>query len=305
MGLLTEIQTDALSDTVPVATMLRKVMVLAANIDSALLEDWVRHELHGYDEGIEVPAYRKFTINFKASGSNARWQFTRQPVPQALVNDIVKDDTFHIFECRQAIGTISPDEIRASKGTLSINFDNFLLVMQGKIYDPSVVLSAFWGEIAASQVMGIIDAVRSRVLDFVLKLKKTYPDVGEIDGLTTKTPEVNRVVTQIYNTTIHGSNAGPVGNNSGANISVTVNTGNIQELRSVLAKEGIGEADLTELEAAVISEPVIGEDKTFGPKVTTWLGKMVSKASSGAWAVSLGAAGALLEKALLGYYGYN
>lgn len=31
MGLLAEIQNDALSDTVPVATLLRKVMVLAAN----------------------------------------------------------------------------------------------------------------------------------------------------------------------------------------------------------------------------------------------------------------------------------
>ncbi|MCO6178962.1 hypothetical protein [Ciceribacter sp. RN22] len=305
MGLLAEIQNDALSDTVPVATLLRKVMVLAANLDSALLEDWVRHELHGYDADVEVPAYRKFVMNFKVSGANARWQLTGQPVPQVLVNQIVNDDTFHFFECRQPIGTISPDEIKASKGKLSINLDNYVLLMQGKLFEPSFNISRFWGEVSASQVMGIIDAVRSRVLDFVLKLKRTYPDAGEIDGLTTKTPEVNQAVTQIYNTTIHGDNAGPVGNNSGATINVTVNAGSIKDLRSVLAKEGVEEADLIELEAAVSSEPAIGQDKKFGPKVTVWLGKMVSKAGSGAWAVSLGAAGALLEKALLGYYGYN
>ena len=68
MGLLTEIQNDALSDTTPVATLLRKVLVLASNIDSDLLEDWVRHELHGYPADVEVPKYRTMGIAFKASG---------------------------------------------------------------------------------------------------------------------------------------------------------------------------------------------------------------------------------------------
>jgi hypothetical protein len=305
MGLLAEIQNDALSDTVPVATLLRKVMVLAANMDSALLEDWVRHELHGYDGTVEVPTYRRFTMNFKVNGANIRWQVTGQAAPQVLVNQIVKDDNFHIFECRQPIGTISPDEIKASKGTLHINLDNYVLLMQGKLFEPSFSITRFWGEVSASQVLGIIDAVRSRVLDFVLKLKKSYPDAGEIDGLTTETPEVNQAVTQIYNTTINGDNVGAVGNNSGATISVTVNAGSIKDLRSTLAKEGINEADLIELEAAVTAEPSIGEDKRFGPKVTKWVGKMMGKAGAGAWAVSLGAAGSLLEKALLGYYGYH
>ncbi|WP_105405061.1 hypothetical protein [Neorhizobium sp. T7_12] len=305
MGLLAEIQNDALSDDVPVSTLLRKVMVLASNLDSDLLEDWVRHELHGYPNEVEVPAYRKFSINFKVNGANARWQMTRQAVPPYLVCQIVKDDDFQIFDCRQAIGTINTEEIKASNGNMSINLDNYILLMQGKLYEPSVSLTRFWGEVSASQVLGIIDAVRSRVLDFVLKLKKTYPGAGEVDGLTMKMPDVEKKVTQIYNTTIHGDNAGAVGNNTGATITITVNKGNKNELRQELQKHSVEEADILELEAVLDEEPTLDDPKKFGPKVKTWIGNMMSKAASGAWSIGLGAGGALIQSALLGYYGYN
>lgn len=305
MGLLTEIQSDALSDSTPVATLLRKVMVLAANLNSEVLEDWVKHELHGYDGDVEVPAYRSFIMNFKINGHNRAWQMTRQSVPQVAVNQILKNDNFHVFECRQPIGTINTDEIKSSKGYLTVPLDNEILLLQGKLYDASVSLTRFWGEISASQVLGITDAVRSRVLDFVLKLKKTYPDADDIDGLITKTHEDKQAVTQIYNTTIHGDNVGPVGNNAGATITINVNQGNKLQLREELKKHGVDNADIMELEAALVDEPTAKDGKSFGPKVAGWMGKMIGKAASGAWTVGVNVGTTVIQAALLGYYGLN
>lgn len=305
MGLLTEIQNDALSDSTPVATLLRKVMVLAANLDSEVLEDWVKHELHGYGGDVDVPNYRSFIMNFKINGQDRRWKMTAQAVPQILVNQIVKDDNFHVFECRQPIGTINLDEIKVSEGRFSINLDNYILLLQGKLYDPSVSLTRFWGEISASQVLGIIDAVRSRVLDFVLKLKRTYPEADAIDGLITKTHEDKQAVTHIYYTTIQGDNVGPVGNNAGASITITVNRGNKVQLREELAKHGVDATDILELEAALADEPVVKEGSTFGPKVAGWIGKMAGKAASGAWNVGINVGTTVIQSALLAYYGLN
>jgi hypothetical protein len=51
-------------------------------------------------------------------------------------------------------------------------------------------------------------------------------------------------------------------------------------------------------------EPEI-KGKKFGPKVAGWVANMLGKAGAGVWDMGLGAGGALLEKALLGYYGFS
>lgn len=304
MGLLADIQNDAVSENASVASLLRKCLVLASNLDSELLEDWVRWELNGYPQDVEVPDYRKIRMNFKVSAHNLAYQVTNQPIAQALINDLMDDPEFDVFECRQAIGTIDIDQVKDAKGVLTINLDNYSLFLPGKIIDSSYVIQRFWGEVPGSRVLGVVDAVRNRVLEFVLALKKQYPNAGEVDGMTTKEPEVAQAVNHIYHTTIHG-NAGVVGNANNSTVNITVNAGNMQDLRNQLLQQGIDQKDIIDLEAAIKAEPKIDGDKKFGPKVTKWVGNMLGKAASGAWATGLGAAGAVLEKALLGYYGYQ
>lgn len=304
MGLLAEIQSDALDDKVPVATLLRKVMVLASNLDSGILEDWVRHELNGYPNSVDVPKYRTMGINFKASGADIVRQYNRMPIAQLVVEKAAENSEISTFKCRQAIGTISIDEINKSDGTLRVNFDNYIPLIQQQLED-GIALFAFWGEIASSQVYGILDAVRSRVLDFTLVLRKNYPEAAAVDGLIRKSPEVESALTQIYNTTIHGGNVGPVGNNAGASITIAVNQGNKLQLREELKKHGVDDADILELEAALVDEPTAKDAKSFGPKVAGWMGKMVGKAASGAWTVGVNVGTTVIQAALLGYYGLN
>ncbi|MGF6155812.1 hypothetical protein M2267_001040 [Ensifer sp. KUDG1] len=302
MGLLAEIQNDAISDTTPASTLLRKCLVLAHNLDSGLLEDWVLYELKGYPADAEVPDYRKIRINFKVSANNLAWQVKNQPVPQALVATALDDPDFDMFKCRQAIGTIHEDEIKGS-ATMNINLDNYSLILQQSgIFDSSFNISRFWGEIPASQVLGIVDAVRNRVLEFALALSKKYPNAGEVGGISIKEPAVEKTVNQIFNTTING-NAGVVGNGENATVNITVGQGNFGDLRQQLMQHGIAEEDIKELEVAIASEPQISADKKYGPKVGQWVGKMLGKAASGAWNVGIQTGGVILEKALLKYYG--
>lgn len=180
MGLLAEIQTDAISDATPASTLLRKCLVLAHNLDSNLLEDWVLYELNGYPKGVEVPDYRRIPMNFKASLQNIAYRYTGQPVPQVLVAKATGDKDVGTFKCRQAIGTINENEIRDS-GTLVVNLDNYALLMdRAGCFDSSYSVTQFWGEIASPSVMGIVDAVRNRVLEFALALSRKYPNAGEV-----------------------------------------------------------------------------------------------------------------------------
>ncbi|KQV14012.1 hypothetical protein ASC97_12445 [Rhizobium sp. Root1203] len=302
MGLLAEIQNDAVNDTTPVATLLRKVLVLASNLDSGVLEDWVKLEMNGYPPEVEVPEYRRIKMAFKASGANIAYKATAMPVPTRLVAAATGIEDIHIFQCRQPIGTIIAVDIDATK-PMTVSMNNYSHLLPGKVVDESYDIHSFWGEFSASQVLGIIDAVRNRVLDFVLTLKKKYPNAGEVDGMTTKELAVG-TVQHIFHTTING-NAGVVGNANHSTVNFTVNHGNLQDLRNQLTTHGVDAADVAELEAALAEEPKIGEDKKFGPKVSGWLGKMAGKAASGVWGVGLEVGSAVAQKALFGYYGLS
>jgi len=211
MGLLAEIQNDALSDATPVATLLRKVLVLASNLDSGLLEGWVRHELNGYPRDVDVPAYRQLPMTFRVMASNGLVKLNGHAVPSVILGKILDRSDVETYRCRQAIGTISPDSIDP-KTNVSVNFANWGPLLPGRYLDDSFEVHALWGEIPSTSLLGVLDAVRTRTLDFALNLKKGLPDADDVNSTIPSTPDVGRVVNQIFNTTIHNGNVGVLGN---------------------------------------------------------------------------------------------
>ncbi|WP_257623399.1 hypothetical protein [Rhizobium sp. B21/90] len=284
--------------------MLRKCMVLAHKLDSDLLEDWVTLELDGYPSEASVPAYRRIPMNFKINAMNMAWRVTGHNVPQLLVNDLARDDEFDILKYRPAIGTIDPGEIEKANGVLTVNLDNYSFMLIGKVFDSRMNITKFWGEVPPTQILGILDAVKNRVLKFVLTLQKEYPTADGVEGLKSEQQGVQQAVSQIFNTTINGGNANVVGTANKSTVTITVNQGNLQGLRQHLLDSGVALDDVLELEAALAEEPKIGADKQFGPMVRSWVGKMAVKAASGAWNIGIAAGTVLVEHALLGYYGY-
>ncbi|KAA3507690.1 hypothetical protein [Agrobacterium rosae] len=302
MGLLLEIQNDAVAATSPVTPLLRKCMILAARMNSDLLEDWVRYELQGYPDCAEVPDYRVMELRFRGTfvGSYGR-QLTNVPVPPYVVEAVTKNENFSRFLCRQSVSEMSFGDHVKPSGVMRVNLDNLGLLLNGKVYEGYNILS-FWGEVPTMSVLGIVDAVKTRVLDFALMLGKKFPVAGEIGGMTIKDEDTKKEVSQIFNNSIYGS-VGIVGNSNHSTVNIQINSGNFNDLSNTLSSNGVTEADITELRTILDDEHAIGADKQFGPGVKGWLGKMVGKAASGAWNVGIGAGGALLEAALLQYYG--
>ena len=61
--------------------------------------------------------------------------------------------------------------------------------------------------------------------------------------------------------------------------------------------------DISELKEALDTDPAPSTPERFGPKVSSWIGKMVGKAAQGGWVIGAGAAGKLLAEAIAKYYG--
>lgn len=127
-----------------------------------------------------------------------------------------------------------------------------------------------WAEVPAMSVIAIVEAVRTRVLKFILALEKQYPDVREIEILDEQ--KNKKDIRSIVKNTIYG-NVGVFGNVSHSKFDIEIKSGDMQSLRSYFHQKGICEKDLDELQEALTLEPKLEGNGKFGKNVAAWIGK--------------------------------
>ncbi len=149
-----------------------------------------------------------------------------------------------------------------------------------------------WKELPVAMVAGILDAVRSKALEFTLEIEAANPEAGEAaSGGAPPVPVAQTDV--IFNTVILGANVAV-----GPGATASVIQGDLGSLMAFLEAQGVETADRAQLEAA------LGEDKgSFGPRVKAWLGEMAAKGVSASGSVASKVAIGVISTAVLRYFG--
>jgi len=173
-----------------------------------------------------------------------------------------------------------------------------------QIYQNMSCLSA-WQELPSAAFVAIVEAVHSKLIDFVLEIEQENPGAGEAEiGTQPLPPErVSQIFHQVFNINGEGNNIATGSSDFTQSTSCQVKKGDVQSLHSYLKSLGIWDDDCHELCDALKAEIRPKQSGRMGPKVARWLGKMVAKAASGAWDVSVRTAPELLTKAISAYYG--
>ena len=91
-GLLGEIEAGVHDDTVSLASLLQKCVILGKRSGSDELREWARQELHGYDGTNQPPEYRRLKSQLKASVTNdSGLNRMTQPISTAQLADMLGD----------------------------------------------------------------------------------------------------------------------------------------------------------------------------------------------------------------------
>jgi len=174
------------------------------------------------------------------------------------------------------------------------------------IYQGMNCMSA-WKLIPNSSIFSLVEAVRNRILNFVLEIGKEAPDAGEDSPKTQKiSPEK---VSQVFNTTIYGN----VGNISEASQNVnqiaTTNVlkNDLNSLKTYISSVGIPISEIKKLEAAIQEDSAEKVNKTqkLGNKVLAWIKSVSSKIKNEAFPVLQSISANLITQAILNYYGVD
>jgi hypothetical protein len=294
-SLVLELQSLAAAPDTDIASLLRKAMLVAGKLQLNEFRMWIDHELDGYKDDSPVPTYRmtRGTLHVVNPFHGL------QPF---IVPDREIADKLLLIEIRDPIGNLihllGESKSKTFQYPLPDDTVSFLMEAQGSLSPLPPVRLVSSGAIAT-----VIEGIRTQVLDWAIKLEQEGI-LGE--GMVFSMEEKQKASTS---QTIHIQTfSGVLGDVTGSNVikqsfSQRVHAGDMASLCEAIRKVGGSESDIAELTTAIAADPKPQSSTSLGPQTSNWIGRMVAKAASGGLAIGVEAAGNLLAKAVLMYYG--
>ena len=164
MGLVTDLQKDAMNENVSVTNLLRKATVVAKKLDVGKLSRWMKNEREGYSDGKSVPRYRVRKCTLKAFDGQA-WK----PV---FFDNVLKnagmERHYEAYPVRNSVADLEA-LYNESKRDLMI----FLSGEEHRIFfslmNFQTQLAIFFGR---TNLLSILNSVRDTILEWALDLEK-------------------------------------------------------------------------------------------------------------------------------------
>lgn len=301
-NLLRQIEEEAVDSKSDVASLLRKCQVLASRLQNEALKCWVRRELSGYKAREELPPYRVIPCNslgnFCGFGGRA---LNHAPIPPSCVPEKYRS-LLSEFLIMDGVGELQSIAKNVNAGeTLSQPWPADLIALVSRdIYRNMSMVSAYKA-CPITTVVGVLEVIRNRILDFVLELEEKCPEAGEaIDSTTIGEKELDQMVT----TNIFKGN-GNVAFHCGTatqQYMVSIEKGNWNMLERFLQEIKIESDKINELKDILQKEPPKSKNE-WGSRISAWMGSVCAKAATGIYSIPFDVISGVLANAISKYWG--
>jgi hypothetical protein len=296
--LLDDIVTLATDDQQPITALLRKCIVLAHRLKNDRLKAWANEELNGYASVDTLPEYRILSAAATGTFVGPGWMQTTQGIPSGALKKQHQKFAETVY-LSQPVSTLE-DILKTARTTITFPWNaNLVAHYQDQLMSGWQLFSA-QQTVVKSVVAGIIDTVRTRVLNMALEIQS---ELGERDeDLKEITPEKSQIVEQtITNNILGGTVFLSTGQSTMTVTQQSINVGDWESLSKVLHGVGVSEPELAELSEAVQED---GDEK-MGTKVKGWIARTAPKVLSGGVKIGTEIGKALLKEHLKHYFGLS
>jgi hypothetical protein len=271
----------------PLAKALLKSKVLASMLHADELRTFVDRELEGYDGKTDIPSFRVTGCGNLGTFRNSRMSVDSHPVPLTGLPAVVREWA-EKHEFRESIPALERT-IRDADDQIWIPWPHEFVAQIGDVVIDRYVFRCTSASktISVDALVGVVETVRSRVLDIVLALIEKFPaQVSTEDDLSRIPKEEVRMVVQNF---IHGDHAS-VASGIAVQQAVQVVRGDLTNLLEALRGLGLPESEREALREAIVSDTVDGKP-TMGTTVKRWIANLATKAAEKS--VELGVTSAL------------
>ena len=296
MSLLRDLQQDVIDSKGSLTIALRRAKVLAYNLKNKDLQSWVEYELAGYRDKETVPEYRRLLVLNRGDFMNSAWHFKGKEVPLSVLPEKLRG----MMEEHISYQSVPQIEslLESSEQSFQIPWmAEMTNLLSYKVYDNLACVSA-WQEVQRSQLVGVLEAVRDRLLTMALELGDQMPELKKDDWDERQSEKVQTIV----HNTIYGShNVVAAGGQVTQTVTLSVERGDMAALIEVLKELGLALEETEEFRKAIEEDGDRKKRDGFGSKVNQLIGNLVNRSLN--WGSS--ASAGLVAQALAGYYGWT
>lgn len=188
-----------------------RIMLKAQAIASALgIEDfsnWVKREQNGYEQGDDIPNYRKTKCTAKVNLTQGFKILTNYDVPLDAIPDRTAREMLSYIYFSEPISELEQVSNKADpEGLLKVVAPAYAYAKVGEIF-PYANIDMLWKLVNVTAASGVVEKVKSRMLDFFIELDKKQK-LGIDFNLLEGKKEVAQMMNQTINTGIYYSGVG-------------------------------------------------------------------------------------------------
>jgi hypothetical protein len=194
----------------PVSAVLLKARRLAEELPGRKFKAWVQLEMNGYrGEEAKVPDYRGIAVTSTGNFIGA-WQITHFVLPLGTLPQEIQDalGRHEFLDSAGALEGFLQGGRQAGRANLAVAWPEILIrhYQQNRIPGTPThcVLVEAYKQIPIFTIEGVLYAVRSRLLEFLVQLGKDYPDLKANDAALASVPE-GRLETLVQKVIIEGN----------------------------------------------------------------------------------------------------
>lgn len=173
--LIEQIERDALDESVPLATALRKCVVLGGKSGSEELRDWATRELKGYygEDSDKLPDYRVVPAPLMLDGVSGNVQIRQQQLAPTALPDFAQEHIKEEVQLRDGVGGIEALLQQAEIKLMPKMAADLARVMNADSGNPfQQIVSIYWA-VSPAAVRGVLDQIRTSLAQLVAELRAT------------------------------------------------------------------------------------------------------------------------------------
>jgi hypothetical protein len=312
---LQEVIDDLVNLDKSLAASLFKLNYFGKLIKNQELIEYTHNELNGYKGGREkIPAYRKTPATLKIS-MQAYMNRHGGQLPVSMVDEQYRYlfDSVYITQGITSIENLakhSGEDDSSGEIVVPVEMEllHMLQVPARKLYKSDVRIDVIGAELTCSPsvVIEIPNAIRVKLLDFVMSIAETFGYNIEIESFNKKAETNNQIIIHQMSTNINNSGDGNVintGNNNQITNEVTLYKNDIERLQKELRQQGVDEEDIREISDIVATEVPNADEGRLGVKANGWISTVINKSLNGIGKISTGLTVHMLATFIKHYYG--
>jgi len=203
VSLLRDIQNSAVDANEPISALLRKCKILAARLGSSEFSTWIESELNGFTDRDLLPEYRIMAVACRGHFSGGFGSAMKNAeIPSRCIPKDFREGLYTLY-LAQPVSSLESLIQSSDGGTVQEPWPaDFTAHVGRNIYQGMNCLQA-WKVIPVNALVGILDMIRNRVLNFVLEIESEAPEAG--DAPLNSQPVAEEKVQQIFHTHIAGN----------------------------------------------------------------------------------------------------